>query len=50
MERVTDDTLKEFIEEYKDLIVDPTHYPRIFEFMLKSFLYQKGYLVEESPN
>lgn len=41
---LTDELITEFIEENKHLMVDPDHYPAVFQFMIKSFLYQKGML------
>ena len=41
---LTDELINEFIEEYKHMWVEPEQYPRVFEFMLRSFLYQKGLL------
>lgn len=39
-----DELIKEFIEQNKDLMVDPERYPITFRFMIKTFLYQKGLL------
>lgn len=42
--QLTDELIHEFIEENKELLVDPEQYPQVFEFMFMSFLYQKGLL------
>lgn len=41
---LTDELINEFIEEHKDQWIDPDHYPVIFKFRVKSFLFRKGLL------
>ncbi len=41
---LTDELINEFVEQHKDKWVDPDQYPRVFEYMLRIFLYEKGLL------
>lgn len=41
---LTDELIDEFVEAHKHRWVDPEQYPRVFEFMLRTFLYEKGLL------
>ena len=43
---LTDELIEEFLEEYKDRMVNPDQYPKIFAHMLRAFLYHKGLLNE----
>lgn len=44
---LTDDLINEFVEANQHRWVDPEQYPRVFEFMLRTFLYEKGLLNDD---
>jgi hypothetical protein len=42
MNNIDDDTIKEFLEYYSGTAIpDPEHYPKRFEFMVKTFLHSR---------
>lgn len=44
---LTDDLINEFVEMNKHRWIDPEQYPRVFMFMMMTFLHEKGLLTEK---
>jgi hypothetical protein len=51
MNSIDDETIKEFLEYYSGTsIPDPEHYPKRFEFMVKTFFHSKKMQEQKNEN